>query len=114
MSLFADAIGAVAVVLGCWLAALFLRDARPPGLLRLAHGVAGTAALATALSVVAAQNWEATAFQWDAVGLLAIALGLGLAMLLAWGRLGNARGMVVVMHGFAGMAGAALLASLIL
>lgn len=114
MSALALGLGLLAVVLGLWLAAAFLRGATAPGLLRLAHGLAGAGALAGALALLAAQNWTATAFQWDAAGLLGIALALGLTMWLAWDRLGAQRGLVVLLHGFAGFAGAALLASLAL
>lgn len=106
-------LGVLTVSLGGWVGVFFLRDAAPPTWLRLIHGTAGGLTLALAALALAGSQ-TTTPFQWDAVGLLALAFALGLLLLLAWAPLGRQRGMVALLHGFAGMAGAALLASLFL
>lgn len=106
-------LGVLTVSLGGWVAVFFLREAVPPTWLRLSHGTAGGITLALA-ALALTRSRTATPFQWDAVGLLALAFALGLLLLLAWAPLGRQRGMVALLHGFAGMAGTALLASLLL
>lgn len=107
---------AVAVGLGLWLAALHARAVpRKPGAgMRLAHGLAGSVGLAATLAVLSDRGWHGSPYIWDAVGLLAAALAMGLLYWRAWGWLGAQRGMVLVVHGVIAASGAAIVAGWLL
>lgn len=100
-----------AALLGAILASRVLRDRVPPRGLRLLHGSCGATALTLAVIALAASGWQASAFTWDAVALLGIALALGLTIGRATAGLGAQRGLVVLLHATAGLLGAVLLAA---
>ena len=111
MTTLAAAFLLAAVLLGAGLAALTLRpNARTaPGVLRLLHGLTGAGGLALTVALIRSGR-EASTLTWEAVGLVALALLIGL---IVWRRprsLGPSAGMILTLHALFGATGAAILA----
>lgn len=111
MTLAAPLLLLTTVLLGAWLAALGLRpDAKaPPGPLRIAHGGLGAAATALTIVLLTRTIRPVSALTWEASGLLAMALILGLVLWRMAAHLGPHRGMVIALHALIGATGAAIL-----
>jgi hypothetical protein len=108
-------VGALLFVLTIILGAFLLSRALRPNSVRASSGLRslhdGLGTVALALTVYAAIGRPNSNLVWEAMGLAAIALALGLTLRRASDRLRSSRGMVMVIHALVGGTGALILAA---